>query len=29
MIEVDLNLLRVFDTLYELRSVTRAATGSG
>ena len=29
MIEVDLNLLRVFDTLYELRSVTRAATRLG
>lgn len=29
MIEVDLNLLRVFDTLYELRSVTRAAARLG
>ena len=29
MVEVDLNLLRVFDTLYELRSVTRAASRLG
>lgn len=29
MAEVDLNLLRVFDTLYELRSVTRAASRLG
>lgn len=29
MTEVDLNLLRVFDTLYELRSVTRAAERLG
>ncbi|TPG43390.1 LysR family transcriptional regulator [Sphingomonas koreensis] len=29
MVEVDLNLLRVFDTLYELRSVTRAAARLG
>lgn len=29
MLEVDLNLLRVFDTLYELRSVTRAAARLG
>ena len=25
MVELDLNLLRVFDTLFEMRSVTRAA----
>ena len=29
MIEIDLNLLRVFDTLFELRSVTRAAARLG
>jgi DNA-binding transcriptional LysR family regulator len=29
MVEIDLNLLRVFDTLYELRSVTRAASRLG